>query len=697
MAGRFSVEAIFKAVDKMTAPIARMQSRMKTFTDAAERGIKGLDKAADRWLGGMKKVGLGSAAMGAAAAAGLAVAARPGMEFEQQMANLGAAYLKTRDQIGDLEKKALELGASTQFSATEVAAAMEAMAKAGFEEHQALIGIEGMTYAAAAAGEDLATTAGNVSAVMKGMGIDVSKSTEVADLLAYASVKTASSISSLAESMSKVSSTSRQLKVPLKDSVAMVALLQDAGLDASEAGSATATMLTMMAKPSKQVAATMKKLGVSFKDEAGNMKEPVAVLAELVKAGEKAGGNMEQVAFFADLVGLRGQRAAVNLKDLFKAGDYTKLVEGLDKKAAGTSKKMSDLRMNTMTGDLDVFIENVKSLQIELFAMASGPLRAVVQGMTAWIDKNKDLVVSGIVDTVRGIAENMPAIVQWGERIVKIVAVITAAAAAVKLWAGAMALLNAVMALNPISLIAIAVVGAVALIWAFWPEVSKFFTDLWEGIVDISKSIGAAIYGWVLAVFNPIKDFLVGWFEFVVGIWTLVIGASMTILQPFFDWFVGKFGWIGDIVVAFWTALWDGLVAIVKVSWDIIVSAITAYVDAVKAVWSTLTDFFSGLWDGIKSVFWSVMGPVFEKIEWAINKIRGIGRGTLGTDDETAAGGASFSPQVVSPQERTARTITETTNNSEGELLIRDTTGKAVMTKAPTGPIRMSLQRSGAF
>lgn len=698
-AGKFSVEAIFKAVDRLTQPMRKMQTGIRTFAKDADKAMKQLDGVTSKVLTSVNGLAVGFTALGTAAAAGLAVAAKPGMEFEQKMADLGAAYLMTRDQMGDLEKEALRLGAATQFSGTEIVAAMENMAKAGFEPQQTLRGIAGMTYAAAAAGEDLATTAENVSAVMKGMGIDVGRSTEVADVLALASVKTASSISSLAESMSKVSSTARQLGVPLKDTVAMVALLQDVGLDASEAGSATATMLTMMSKPSDQVAAKMRRLGVSFKDAQGNMKKPVEVLQQLVKAGKKAGGNMDQVAFFADLVGLRGQKAAVNLKELFAAGKYEPLVEALDH-AQGTAQKMSDLRMNTLTGDLDVATENVKTLGVELYTMASGPLREIVKGFTEWLDANKGIIVSGIVDTIKAIAANLPTIVKWAKRLGIIVTVLYAAAAAVKVATLAMAAFNAVAALNPIALIAMAVVGAIALILAFWPEVSQFFADMWAGIVQLAGSITAAVSSFVSRAFAPIKAFFLGWFKFVVGIWTLAAQALIYIFKPQFDQLMTIARIAYAVLLAIWgplseffALLWDGIVQVATYSWGLIASVIGGYVERVKSVWSTLGEFFVGLWEMIKSAFLAVLGPVFEKIMWAIGAVQEIGQGTI---DTVTGGGAA--PQVVSPQERTAQSISQSTETTNAELLIRDDTGKAVMTKAPSSPrIGIRLEPTGAF
>ena len=144
MGNKFSIEAVFTAVDRITGPVSRMQSTMRVFGKNAAGGLKEIDAVTGKIVTGMNGVAVGIAAASAAAAAGLAALAQPGIAFEQQMADLGATSLQTRDQIAPLEAMALELGAATKFSATEVGAAMEAMAKAGFENEQVLSGIGGM-------------------------------------------------------------------------------------------------------------------------------------------------------------------------------------------------------------------------------------------------------------------------------------------------------------------------------------------------------------------------------------------------------------------------------------------------------------------------------------------------------------------------------------------------------------------------
>lgn len=393
------LKATFTGVDRVTGVVGRIQASILGLTKSAGAGLAKLDALNSKIAGGVKTAALATGAIGVGVGLVAKNVIEAGADFEQAITNVGAVSLMTRAQVAPLEKLALQLGATTKFSATEVANAMEMMGKAGFDNGQIMEGVGGILSAAAADGAELADTASNISNVLKGMGLEADQTGRVADVLALASARTNSSIASLGESMSNVSSTARQLGVPLEDTIAMVAMLQDVGLDASEAGSATATMLTKLAAPSKAAAAQMKAMGVSFQDAKGNMLAPAKVLQQLVKAGKGAGGNMKQVAFFAELVGMRGQKAALNLKDLFASGKVTSLVDELAN-AAGSAEKMSGIKMDTLLGDWETFGGSVDSLKIKLFDLQGGPLRGVVKGMTEWLDANSELITSGLNDFI---------------------------------------------------------------------------------------------------------------------------------------------------------------------------------------------------------------------------------------------------------------------------------------------------------
>ena len=57
MAGRFSVEAVFKAVDRVTAPVTRMQNRVGKLTRSMGRGFHKLNRVVGKFASGVKKPG----------------------------------------------------------------------------------------------------------------------------------------------------------------------------------------------------------------------------------------------------------------------------------------------------------------------------------------------------------------------------------------------------------------------------------------------------------------------------------------------------------------------------------------------------------------------------------------------------------------------------------------------------------------
>lgn len=392
MAGRFSVDAVFRGVDHFSRTFVRMSANTSRFSRSLHRGLAGIEGVTGRVVGGFGRI-IRYASLAGTAMAGLAARdiVKTGMDFEAQMSAVGAVMLKTREEIGALTAEAKRLGATTKFTATEAAAGMEIMAKAGYKERDILTGISGVLNAAAASGQDLAETADHVSNVLKGMGMATSEAGKVADVLALASSRTNSTIGSLGESMKNVSAIARQLNIPLEQVVAAVASLQDVGLDASVAGTATATMLTKLASPSDALRAKLKGMGVAFEDAKGNMLPFPAVLANLAKMADKAGGNAKQLAAFAELMGLRGQKAGLQLQDLARKGKLEALVAELEK-AAGVAEEMAKLRLDNLAGDVTLFRSALSAVEIKLFGVKDGALRGIVQRAREWLTVNEDII-----------------------------------------------------------------------------------------------------------------------------------------------------------------------------------------------------------------------------------------------------------------------------------------------------------------
>lgn len=505
MAGRFSVEAVFRAIDRVTAPVTRMQNRVGKFTRTAGRGFRRLNRSVEKFSAGMKRGALVVAASAIIVGGALANVVGTGADFEQAITNVGAVALKTRAEIAPLEKMALELGRTTKFTATESANAMEILSRAGFDTQQVLKATPAILSAAAASGLEIAETANHVSNVLKGMGLEMSDAARVADVLALASSRTNSTIGSLGVSMQNAASTARQLGLPLEDTIAAVALLQDVGLDASVAGSAFTTMLTKMAAPTVGMQKKMRRLGISFKDSKGNMLPFEKVLQQLSKASDRVGGNFDKVAFLAELVGLRGQKAASNLATLFETGELEKLTKELNK-ATGSADRMAEIRMDTVIGSLTLLGSAVDAVKVKAFGLSRGPLKDVIDDMTTWVGLNEDLIATKIGDFLLGLTTNFSEIVTWMKRVGIALAVFFTLATVLKSIVLIMTAVNLVMAANPIGLMVlgiVALIAAGAALIVAWEPVKAFFVDLGESIGGIFQAVANFGGGGFGADFDP--------------------------------------------------------------------------------------------------------------------------------------------------------------------------------------------------
>jgi len=525
MAGRFSVEAVFKAIDRFTRPVSRMQRRMERFTRATSRGMRSVSPLISGVGGNVQRLATSFAKLGVAAAAGIGAAmyvvGKAGADFEEAMSAVSAVMMKPIADISELSDQAKQLGATTKFTATEAAQGMEILAKAGFNVKEVGAAIPGVLHAAAASGLELAEVSDHVSNVLKGMGrsaydaakaardlgysgaeawemtrrltMDASQAGRVADVLALASSRTNSTIGSLGESMRNVAATARQLNVPLEDVIAAVASLQDVGLDASVAGSALNTMLTKMAKPTDEIAAKMKKFGVSFKDTKGNMLPLQKVLENLARASDKAGGSFDRVAFFADLVGLRGQKAASNLADLFKEGKVADLAESL-RNAAGSAEKMSKMRLDNLKGDLTLLGSQFDALKTQIYETQSGPLRGLTKRMRDWLDLNSGSISAGV--TLWSIRLK-PAMETFGKAFEKTMGSMRDAFKGFNGWTAAQRILPELAKnLGQLAAVSVMVLGALgALAVGFIVTMSVLWSTVRGAVDGMLQAFGGLVYG----------------------------------------------------------------------------------------------------------------------------------------------------------------------------------------------------------
>lgn len=532
MAKKFSVEAEFKAKDKVTAPVTRMQNKFGKNIRRMTARVDKFNRTANKMGRGAKRIGVGLTIVGVAALGMFTNIAKSGLDFEKAIAGVGAVSLKTRAEIAPLEAEARRLGRTTKFTATKSAEAMEILARSGFKMNNVLKATEPILLAATASGDGMAETAQNVVGVLKGMGLNLqgtiqggrtvldigTEAKRVADVLARASSLTNSTMGSLGEGMSKVAFKAKALQIPLEDIVASVALMQDIGIDPAISGTAIKTMISKMAVPSDKIAAGMKIMGLSFKDAAtGNFKTLPKLLEEINKATSKMHGNFDKTAFLVELVGMRGQIAAEGLSALFESGRLTLLTKALrDAPDEDIAKLMATLRMENAAGDLVILASAIDSVKISIFQLQSGPLRRVIQDMTEWVNLNEELIAQKVGETVAKIWDNKVEILEMAEHWAKVVGVVLALVVALKATAAVMTIIAALstIATGGINIVVAAIIAAVAALVA-WVVAVGGVEKAWDKFVDGAKAAIDEVKMMLsdFLKFHVISDFWTGLFS----------------------------------------------------------------------------------------------------------------------------------------------------------------------------------------
>ena len=212
-----------------------------------------------------------------------AAAVKTAADFDEGMSKVAAISGATGDDLDALRSKAREMGSKTKFSATEAASAFESMAMAGWKTEDMLDGIEGIMNLAAASGEDLATTSDIVTDALTAFGLSAEDSGHFADILASASSNANTNVSMLGESFKYAAPVAGALGISAEDTSIALGLMANAGIKASQSGTALRTGLTNLAKPTKQMQTYMDKYNIALvenDDGSINLRETMISLRE---------------------------------------------------------------------------------------------------------------------------------------------------------------------------------------------------------------------------------------------------------------------------------------------------------------------------------------------------------------------------------------------------------------------------------
>lgn len=305
-----------------------------------------------------------------------------GNSFEAQMSKVQAIAGATKDELELLTNQAIQLGAETSFSATEVAAGMENLASAGFTTNEIMEAMPGLLDLAASSGAELATSSEIAASAIRGFGLEASEAGHVADVFAEAAARTNAQTEDMGEAMKYVAPIAKTVGLSIEETAAAIGIMSDAGIKGSQAGTTLRSGLVRIVKPTKQVYMAMEKLGVEFYDNEGKMKSLTEIIGDLQKSTKDLSDETKNQAL-AQIFGteaLSGMLALVN-RGSDELEDMTKSFE----KADGAAEEMADTMLDNTAGSLESLSGSIESAGIAIQKALSPEIRE----LSEWI---QDLV-----------------------------------------------------------------------------------------------------------------------------------------------------------------------------------------------------------------------------------------------------------------------------------------------------------------
>ena len=364
--------------------------RLMADTASYEAAMTRAGSTARTVASGMENTGRKSALIASGmTAAGLAVAAfgvaavKMAADFDQQMSTVQANTGATSAQMDQLRAAAIEAGASTVYSATDSADAINDLGKAGMSVTDILTGgLSGALNLAASDGMAVGDAAEYMANALSMFHLKGSQASQVADTLAAGAGKAVGNVSDFGEALNNCGAQANSFGMNVQETTGVLALFAQNGTIGAEAGTQLNSMLMKLAAPSAEASNTMKELGISAYDAQHHFVGMANFAGQLQKA-EKNLTDEQRNQANATIFGSYAIKAANYLYEAGESGvnKWTKAVS-----ESGYAAEQAAAKNNNLKGDLENLGGSMESLMISVGEGAQGPLRKMVQGLDTLVD-----------------------------------------------------------------------------------------------------------------------------------------------------------------------------------------------------------------------------------------------------------------------------------------------------------------------
>lgn len=567
-----------------------------------QKGISSISSIAKTGLQATTSA-LGIVAAGIGAIGTFAIKA--GSDFESSMSNVAAIAGLTSKEAGSdydiLVKKAKEVASQSKFTAAETADALSYMAMAGWKTEDMTAALSSVVNLAAASGQDLASTsdiltdaitalghtASDSTGIIDEYGNEVSYATHFADILAAASSNANTNVGMLGESFKYAAPVAGALGITAEDTSIALGLMANAGIKASQGGTALRTGLSNLVKPTKQMQTYMDKYNIALvknADGSVNLRDTMKSLRE--RMGSLS--TTEQAAAASAIFGkeaMSGWLAIINASD----ADFEKLTNAIDN-CDGTTQQMADTMNDNLKGQLTMLQSQLDILGVSIYESLQTPMKGAVQTLREFADALQDAYNEGGMDALIGksgevLAGMVTALAQAAPQVVEV------ALSVARSFISSLLANKAEVASAGSELVTTLITGIISFSGDLWSCGVELFAEFLRGMADNTPQIVSAAQSAIIQ-----------------------LGTALAENAPS----------IASSAVQIISALAEGFMQVLPQLIDIGRQIIEGLIQGISEESPQLGAFFSGIFDGVQEV----LGPavdalktVFETVSSALASI----------------------------------------------------------------------------
>ena len=558
--------------------------------------------------------------IGVATLAPFAAAVRQGTAYQSTLLNIQASTGATAQELDRLKAASMQMSQAMGVGPTQIAGSFLELLKAGMSVEQVLGGAGQAAIEFATVGQMDVAAAGVVMAdAMKVFGVTADIA---ANAISSAADASSTSIEGMSQAFSQVSAVAALANQSIGDTSAALAILANAGVKGSDAGTSLKTMLMRLMSPADEAVGALASIGLSvqsFRNADGSMKPLVDIIGVL----NGALGGLDQAAkddIFRQIFGSDAIRSAAILTGTGVDG-FNAMTGAMD--AAMPVGEKFKVMMSGLAGAAASIMAALQRFAIAVSDAVGPALMSAAKPVMGFIDGLTDLA-SKNNEAVANIAKFGVAAVAIGGALTGLGLSLQAASFGFGGILKAVGSLGAVvgLVLSPIGLI----VGGVTALVMLGPQLKGAFSGALDGVAEMAGAAGdsfraVAADGMVFfsdlattatTTFNGIYEALsagdlvgamdVLWAGLMAG-WLRGVEALMGYVDPWIATFQNVFTYAGTEIAVVWEQMWTGLSATANTIGAALTGAFDNIINGVLASWDTLEAGILKSWNYIQSFF----------------------------------------------------------------------------------------------